>query len=91
MFGTTGLHLVGAKAFGMSLNQAQDFYGFLEKVFYNKLAGNVQAAIRDRLSNAFSFPITGEENARMAEVIRGKYARSEMHKIIECIHVSRIR
>lgn len=80
------MHLVGAKVFGMSLNQAQDFYGFLEKVFYNKLAGNVVNNIRDRLSNAFSFSITEDELKQMAEVLRGKYARSEMHKIIECIH-----
>lgn len=61
MFGTTGLHLVGARVFSMSITQAQQFYGFLEGVFENKLAGHVQHTIKDRLSTAFNFPISEQE------------------------------
>jgi hypothetical protein len=45
----------------MSIAQAQQFYGFLEGVFETKLAGIVQKNIKERLSSAFSFPISDHE------------------------------
>ncbi len=45
----------------MSIDQAQQFYGFLEAIFESKLAPVVQKVIQDRLSGAFSFKIDEEE------------------------------
>ena len=70
LFGTTGLHIVGTKVLSMSLEQAKEFYGFLEGVFVTKLQDRVKQTFKDRLSNAFSFDILEEEYSQMAAVIR---------------------
>jgi nucleoside diphosphate kinase len=82
MFGTTGLELVGAKVFSMSVNKGKDFYGFLEEVFKKKLKTNVEEVLHKRLSTAMEFKISHEDYSHMADVLKGKAAHHEVSKII---------
>jgi nucleoside diphosphate kinase len=83
MFGTTGLYIVGARLFHMSVEQAIRFYGFLESVFTEKLAPQVEVRLRRRLGGIFDFPLTDDDYRRMTDQLREKHAHREMMKIIE--------
>ncbi len=83
MFGTTGLYIVGARLFHMSVDQAMRFYGFLENIFVEKLAPQVEVRLRRRLEGIFDFPLTDDDYDRMTNQLREKHAHREMMKIIE--------
>lgn len=83
MFSKTGLTIVGARLFSMSVEQGTEFYGFLEKVFAKKLGFLVERTLRTQLSHAFDFEVTDEDIAKMAEVLKEKNAHCEVCKIIE--------
>jgi nucleoside diphosphate kinase len=83
MFSKTGLTIVGARLFSMSVAQGQEFYGFLEEVFCKKLKVLVEKTLRERLAEAFAFPIDEDEIGAMAEVLKAKNAHHEVCRIIE--------
>jgi nucleoside diphosphate kinase len=75
LFGTTGLHLVGTSVFSMSVAQATEFYGFLEKVFVNKLSKNVEKCLRACLPSQFDFELTDSDFISMT----GKFFKKNFH------------
>ena len=85
LFGSTGLHLVGCKVFSFSVRQAQEFYGFLEDVFVDKLRGKLEKRIRSALDKEFegSFHITDSDYDLMTTVLKRKAARAEVDNIIQ--------
>jgi len=83
LFGTTGLEIVGARVFSLSLRQARNFYGFLEEVFVKKLSKSITLTLKDRLDSAFDFPISNEEYEQIASVIKRTNAKCEVNKILE--------
>jgi nucleoside diphosphate kinase len=87
MFSRTGLYIVGARIIHMSVAQAVEFYGFLEKVFEKKLVRNVAIKLASLVENeqdkAFDFPIVPDEYQKMARIIADKNAHAEFAKIVE--------
>eukprot|EP01102_Stenamoeba_stenopodia_P017340 TRINITY_DN6196_c0_g1_i4.p1 TRINITY_DN6196_c0_g1~~TRINITY_DN6196_c0_g1_i4.p1 ORF type:complete len:452 (+),score=80.84 TRINITY_DN6196_c0_g1_i4:152-1507(+) len=82
-FGQTGLKIVAARVYQMSLDQAREFYGFLEDIFVEKLRGVVENKLRQELDNAFDFKITDHEYKTMSDVLKRRHARVEVNKIIQ--------
>jgi hypothetical protein len=67
----------------MSVDQGQQFYGFLEKVFLKKLGFLVEKKLRSALPGTFDFEIGEDEFASMTDILRRKNAHCEVAKIIE--------
>ncbi|HHN46015.1 MAG TPA: hypothetical protein ENN09_01115 [Planctomycetes bacterium] len=71
----------------MSVAQAVEFYGFLEKVFEKKLVRNIAVKLAQALESepvpVFDFPIVPREYQAMAKTLAAKYARSEFANIVE--------
>ena len=61
---------------------AEDFYGFLRGIFAKKLAPKVERVLRDRLSNAFNFPVSDMDIEIMTALLKQKHAETEVNKII---------
>ncbi|MBN1808401.1 MAG: nucleoside-diphosphate kinase [Planctomycetes bacterium] len=86
MFSNTGLYIVGARLVHMSIAQAFEFYGFLEKVFEKKLARNVALTLAGVLEGdppVFDFPVVPGEYQAMAKVLAKKNAHAEFVKIVQ--------
>eukprot|EP00997_Jenningsia_sp_PLL12_P007123 NODE_372_length_1833_cov_86.394058_g314_i0.p2 GENE.NODE_372_length_1833_cov_86.394058_g314_i0~~NODE_372_length_1833_cov_86.394058_g314_i0.p2 ORF type:complete len:287 (-),score=76.09 NODE_372_length_1833_cov_86.394058_g314_i0:85-945(-) len=79
---STGLNLVGARLFSMSVTQAEEFYGFLRKIFANKLAPNVEKVLRQRLDSAFDFEVSPDEYDVMTALLKTRHASAEVDSII---------
>ncbi len=82
-FSLTGLRIVGAKLFNMSVAQAEEFYGPLKGIFVKKLKGNVTQEVYERLHNAFNFPFTMADAECMAERLAERNAVTEFNRIVE--------
>lgn len=82
-FSLTGLRIVGAKLFAMTVAQGEDFYGPLKEIFVEKLKDELSAVVLGRLRNAFQFPFTAEDAARVADMLAERNAEAEFNKIIE--------
>eukprot|EP00039_Didymoeca_costata_P029900 m.26953 g.26953 ORF g.26953 m.26953 type:complete len:498 (-) comp7848_c0_seq2:44-1537(-) len=82
LFSCTGLTLVGARLFSMSVEEAKNFYGHLTPIFAKKLAPKVNAILKKNLSNAFDFEMTDLEYEVMTALLKQKHAESEVNKII---------
>jgi len=83
LFGTIGLQLVGTKVFSMSVAQAQEFYGFLEEIFVEKLAPSIEKRLRQALPAVFDFPLEDKEYSAITAVLKRKNAHAEVSKIIQ--------
>ena len=82
-FSLTGLRIVAAKLFNMTVAQGEQFYGPLREVFIEKLKGNVTQEVYQRLHAAFSFPFTMADAEATAEMLAERNAVSELNKIVE--------
>eukprot|EP01098_Paradermamoeba_levis_P003314 TRINITY_DN1525_c0_g1_i1.p1 TRINITY_DN1525_c0_g1~~TRINITY_DN1525_c0_g1_i1.p1 ORF type:complete len:216 (-),score=65.22 TRINITY_DN1525_c0_g1_i1:73-720(-) len=82
LFGTTGLQIVGTKVFSFSPKKAKEFYGFLEDIFVEKLKPTIEQKLRLSFQYQFDFPVTDEDFHRVADVLKVKYAKSEVNKIM---------
>jgi nucleoside diphosphate kinase len=82
-FSLTGLRIVGAKLFNMTVAQGEEFYGPLKEQFVTKLKGNVTREIYQRLHDAFSFPVTMADAESMADLLAERNATAEFNKIVE--------
>ncbi len=82
-FSLTGLRIVGAKLFNMTVAQGEEFYGPLKEQFVTKLKGNVTREIYQRLHDAFSFPVTMADAESMAGLLAERNATAEFNKIVE--------
>ena len=82
-FSLTGLRIVAAKLFNMTVAQGEKFYGPLKGIFVDKLKGNISKAIHDRLSDAFMFPFTMKDADAFADRLAKRNATTEFNKIVE--------
>lgn len=82
-FSLTGLRIVGAKLFNMSVNQAIEFYEPLKDIFVAKLKGNVSKEVFHRLADAFIFPFTTDDADRVGNMLAERNATAEFNRIIE--------
>jgi len=82
-FSLTGLRIVAAKLFNMTVAQGEQFYGPLKEIFVEKLRGNVTREIYQRLHNAFSFPFTMVDAEALAERLAERNAVAEFNRIVE--------
>ena len=85
LLSSTGLRLVSTRLFSMSINSANDFYGFLRPIFAKKLAPKVDDILRDRLNGAFKFDVTDAEYEVMTSLLKHQYANAEVDNIIHYI------
>lgn len=83
VFAATGCFIVGAKLFNMTVNQALDFYGPLEKQFVEKLKGRVVDGLKQGLDQVFDFSISDTTYQAMAELIKHQNATHEFYRIVE--------
>jgi nucleoside diphosphate kinase len=82
-FSLTGLRIVGAKLFHMTVAQGEEFYGPLRRVFVSKLKGNVAQEVFHRLEGAFPFPFSRADADHLAEHLAERNAASEFNRIVE--------
>ena len=82
MFSRTGLCIVGAKLFRMSIAQAEEFYGPLRSIFVKKLKKGVVERIADRLRDAFDFPINDDTVDAVADLLKDGNAECEFNRIV---------
>ena len=82
-FSLTGLRIVGAKLFNMTVAQGEEFYGPLKGQFVTKLKGNVTQEVYRRLHDAFSFPFTMSDAEAAAELLAERNATAEFNRIVE--------
>jgi nucleoside diphosphate kinase len=83
VFSATGCYIVGAKLFGMTVNQGLEFYGPLEQLFVERLKGKLSDDLRRALAPVFKFPIADDTYAAMAELIKHQNATHEFYRIVE--------
>jgi len=82
-FSLTGLRIVGAKLFNMTVAQGEEFYGPLKEIFVDKLKFLVTNALVERLSGAFDFEFTQEDAEAFASRLAARNATAEFNKIVE--------
>ncbi len=83
VFAATGCYFVGAKLFGMTVNQGLEFYGPLEQMFVERLKGRVTDEVRRALSPVFKFPISDDTYSAMSELLKHQNATYEFYRIVE--------
>jgi len=82
-FSWTGLRIVGAKLFNMTVAMGEQFYGPLKEIFIRKLKGNVTQEVYQRLHNAFLFPFTMQDAEAVADRLAERNANTEFNRIVE--------
>ena len=82
-FSLTGLRIVAAKLFKMTVAQGEEFYGPLKEIFVERLRDKVVNEVYQRLDGAFSFPLTMEEAQVIASALTERNAVAEFNKIVE--------
>lgn len=82
-FSLTGLRIVAAKLFNMTVAMAEEFYGPLKGIFVKKLKGNVTQEVYERLHNAFAFPFTMADAEAVADRLAERNAVTEFNRIVE--------
>jgi len=83
VFSRTGLRIVGTKLFGMTVAQAEDFYGPLKSLFLTRLKPNLTQETYARLHNAFAFPFNMADAERIADMLAERNAVAELNRIVE--------
>ncbi len=82
-FSLTGLRIVGAKLFNMTVSQGEEFYGPLKEIFVDKLKFLVVKKVQSRLGDAFSFSFTNEDAQAVGDMLAQRNAITEFNKIVE--------
>jgi len=82
-FSLTGLRIVGAKLFTMTVAQGEQFYGPLKDLFVTRLKSNVSAVVHERLKEAFSFPFTQDDAGAVSDLLAERNATAEFNRIVE--------
>lgn len=83
VFSGAGCYIVGAKLFGMTINQGLEFYGPLEEMFVERLKGKLVEEFRRLLAPAFKFPIADDTYSALAELLKHQNATYEFYRIVE--------
>ncbi len=82
-FSLTGLRIVAAKLFNMTVAQGEEFYGPLKELFLDKLKGKVAKEVYERLHDAFIFPFTETDAGKVADDLAERNALAEFNRIVE--------
>lgn len=82
-FSLTGLRIVGAKLFNMTVAQGEEFYAPLREMFVKRLKGRLTQEVYQRLHTAFSFPFTMKDAEKVADMLADRNARTEYNRIVE--------
>jgi len=82
-FSLTGLRIVAAKLFGMTVAQGEQFYGPLKDIFVDRLRFLVSNTAYDRLQDAFDFDFTRDDADAIADRLAERNATTEFNKIVE--------
>jgi nucleoside diphosphate kinase len=82
-FSLTGLRIVGAKLFNMTVAQGEQFYGPLRQQFVDRLRGNVTREIYSRLHDAFGFRFDMADAEALCDRLAERNADYEFSKIVE--------
>jgi len=82
-FSLTGLRIVGAKLFNMTVAQGEEFYGPLKDIFVSKLKFLVSRTAREKLGDAFDFEFTDADADVLADHLARRNAITEFNKIVE--------
>ncbi len=82
-FSLTGLRIVAARLFNMTVAQGEEFYGPLRQIFVEKLKGNVAKEVYERLHGAFNFAYTMSDAEAAAEPLADRNAATEFNRIVE--------
>ncbi len=82
-FSLTGLRIVGAKLFRMTVAMGEEFYGPLKDIFVKKLRFLVSNVAYERLSDAFGFCFTKEDAEKIGDMFAERNANCEFNKIVE--------
>lgn len=82
-FSLTGLRIVAAKLFNMTVAQGQEFYGPLKDIFVRKLKGNITQEVYQRMHDAFIFPFTMADAEKVADLLAERNAAAEFSRIVE--------
>jgi nucleoside diphosphate kinase len=83
VFSLTGLKIVGARLFNMTVAMGEEFYGPLRSLFVTRLKGNVAQELYARLHDAFSFPYTMHDAEVMSDLLAARNATAEFNRIVE--------
>ncbi len=82
-FSLTGLRMVGAKLFNMTVSMGEEFYGPLKDIFVDKLQFLVNKTTYKNLKDAFDFEFTEDDAKVMGAALAKRNAACEFNKIVE--------
>ena len=82
-FSLTGLRIVGAKMFQMTVAQGEEFYGPLKEIFVDRLKFLVTDQVAACLDGVFDFPFGREDAEMLADRLAERNAACEFNKIVE--------
>lgn len=82
-FSLTGLRIVGAKLFQMTVAQGEEFYGPLKSIFVSKLQKPLANTVMERLADVFDFPFGPDDAAVLAKHLAERNASTEFNKIVQ--------
>jgi nucleoside diphosphate kinase len=83
VFSLTGLKIIAARLFNMTVAMGEEFYGPLKNIFVHKLKGNVAQELYARLHDAFNFPYTMHDAEVMSDLLSERNATAEFNRIVE--------
>jgi nucleoside diphosphate kinase len=82
-FSFTGLRIVAAKVFNMTVAQGEEFYAPLKEEFVGKLKPRLAREVKKRLAGAFAFPFTEADADAVAGLLADRNAAAEFNRIVE--------
>ncbi len=83
MFSRTGLCIVGARLFHMSIAQAEELYAPLRTLFVERLKTGVAERVGETLRSAFEFPVHDELVDAIAGLLKDANAECEYNRIVK--------
>jgi nucleoside diphosphate kinase len=83
VFSRTGLYIVGSELLSMTAAEGEAFYGPLLDIFREKLQGNIEAVLRQKLKGSFDFDLPDEFFRAARGLLAERNARTEFAKIVQ--------
>jgi nucleoside diphosphate kinase len=79
----SGLRIVGAKKFKMTVSQAEAFYGPVVESLSSKFAMIGAGRAAERLTQEFGFPITEDDTTELCVALGARFAAEQFESIVE--------
>lgn len=83
LFSASGLRIIGAKVYRMSVAEASDFYGPVRKVLREKFKDKVADRAVRVLSSEFEFTIPDSLRAQLGELLGPLYGDDQFYRIVK--------